>query len=59
MKVFAVMCNSWNGEYDVVSCDGLFMTKESAEKYISDMNDQSYAPRSYATFKIEEMELRE
>ena len=57
MKVYAVMCRSWNGEYDVVSVCGIYANETAANDFVKTINvhSGSYAPE----FWVEEMDVIE
>jgi hypothetical protein len=42
MKVYVITCESWNGEYDVVSNTGAaFTSEDAAMKYVNELNSRS------------------
>lgn len=57
MKVFIVICNSWNGEYDSKVIDTVFVNEEDAKQYVEDKNNQRKSSYS-ASYEYEEHETK-
>ena len=56
MKVYIVMCEKWNGEYDVQEVYSVFANKESANDFVKlamSGNRSSYSDSYY----VEEFEV--
>ena len=57
MKIFVVLCNSWNGEFDVNTPVRAFYKVEDANKFAEDA-EEAQPKSSYAdTFEVEEVDL--
>ncbi len=57
MKVYIVMANSWNGEYDVKTVDKVYTSEEAAAAYVEEKNHYAMTMGPYATtYEYEEYE---
>ncbi len=56
MKVYAIMVESWNGEYDVTSVYSVYANEKDADDFVKSVmsgNRSSYSPKYW----VEEMNV--
>lgn len=56
MKVYVVMCTSWNGEYDVTSIYQIFRDENKANDFVNTVNSKSNSAYS-DTYEVEEYDV--